>query len=64
MRSLKLAELADKAADLAKDRGTDRERALIHALQLRYKDGGGGKDGDMQFRQSDGRPREQISGRQ
>lgn len=45
----KLAGLADKAADLAKDRGTDRERALIHALQLRYKDGGGGKDGDLKF---------------
>ncbi|HET7852606.1 MAG TPA: hypothetical protein VFK91_07665, partial [Methyloceanibacter sp.] len=45
----KLAELADKAADLAKDRGTDRERGLIHALQLRYKNGGGGKDGDLKF---------------
>ena len=45
----KLAELADKAADLAGTHGTDRERALIHALQLRYKDGGGGKDGDLHF---------------
>jgi hypothetical protein len=45
----KLAELADKAADLAKTNGTDRERALIHALQLRYKDGGGGKHGDLNF---------------
>jgi len=45
----KLEDLADKAADLAKVRGTDRERALIHALQLRYKDGGGGKDGDLKF---------------
>ena len=45
----KLAELADKAADLAKAHGTERERALIHALQLRYKDGGGGKDGDLHF---------------
>jgi len=45
----KLEELADKAADLAKAHGTDRERALIHALQLRYKDGGGGKDGDLKF---------------
>jgi tetratricopeptide (TPR) repeat protein len=45
----KLAELADKAAELAKTNGTDRERALIHALQLRYKDGGGGKPGDMNF---------------
>jgi tetratricopeptide (TPR) repeat protein len=45
----KLAELTDKAADLAKTNGSDRERALIHALQLRYKDGGGGKDGDLHF---------------
>jgi len=45
----KLAELADKAADLAKVHGTDRERELIHALQLRYKNGGGGKDGDLHF---------------
>ena len=44
-----LAEMADKAADLAKAHGTERERALIHALQLRYKDGGGGKDGDLRF---------------
>ena len=44
-----LAKLADKAADLAKTNGTDRERALIHALQLRYKDGGGGKPGDLNF---------------
>src|SRR5678815_3286223 len=33
----KLEELADKAAELAKDQRTERERALIHALQLRYK---------------------------
>ncbi len=45
----KLAELADKAAVLAKVHGTDRERALIHALQLRYKEGGGGKTGDLNF---------------
>ena len=45
----KLAELADKAADLAKARATDRERAMIHALQLRYKNGGGGKEGDLKF---------------
>jgi len=44
-----LKELADKAADLAKVRGTDRERTMIHALQLRYKDGGGGKAGDLKF---------------
>jgi tetratricopeptide (TPR) repeat protein len=45
----KLAELADHAAELAKAHGTDRERALIHALQLRYKNGGGGKAGDLNF---------------
>jgi tetratricopeptide (TPR) repeat protein len=45
----KLAQMADKAADLAKTNGTDRERAMIHALQLRYKDGGGGKNGDLNF---------------
>jgi tetratricopeptide (TPR) repeat protein len=45
----KLAEMADKAADLAKTNGTDRERELIHALQLRYKNGGGGKSGDLNF---------------
>lgn len=45
----KLAELATRAADLAKDAGTDREREMIHALQLRYKDGGGGKAGDLRF---------------
>ncbi len=44
-----LAGLADKAAELAKAHGTDRERALIHALQLRYKNGGGGKAGDLNF---------------
>lgn len=45
----KLAELADNAAALAKAHGTDHERALIHALQLRYKEGGGGKTGDLNF---------------
>jgi tetratricopeptide (TPR) repeat protein len=44
-----LAGMADKAADLAKANGTERERQMIHALQLRYKDGGGGKDGDLHF---------------
>lgn len=44
-----LAEMADKAAKLAKTNGTDRERAMIHALQLRYRDGGGGKAGDLRF---------------
>jgi hypothetical protein len=45
----KLSEIADKAAELAKNDATERERALIHALQLRYKDGGGGKPGDLNF---------------
>lgn len=44
-----LAEKADKAAKLAATDGTDQERALIRALQLRYKDGGGGKKGDLAF---------------
>ncbi|WP_445191859.1 hypothetical protein ACT009_14980 [Sphingomonas sp. Tas61C01] len=44
-----LAEMADRAAGLAKVTGTDRERALIHALQARYRDGGGGKPGDLAF---------------
>ena len=44
-----LKGLANKAADLAKSNGTDRERALIHALQLRYTNGGGGKAGDLNF---------------
>lgn len=38
-----LAEMADKAAKLAETRGTPREREMIHALQLRYRDGGGGR---------------------
>jgi hypothetical protein len=44
-----LLKQADKAADLAATHGTERERALIHALQLRYHDGGGGKPGDLNF---------------
>jgi len=44
-----LLKLADKAAELAAANGTERERALIHALQLRYHDGGGGKPGDLNF---------------
>lgn len=44
-----LAEMAGKAAKLAEASGTEREKALIHALQLRYKDGGGGKPGDLLF---------------
>lgn len=45
----KLAEMAKKAAELAKTAGTDREREMIHALQLRYEGGGGGKNGDLNF---------------
>jgi tetratricopeptide (TPR) repeat protein len=45
----KLAEMADKAAELAKENGTERERAMIHAMQLRYKKGGGDKRGDLNF---------------
>jgi tetratricopeptide (TPR) repeat protein len=44
-----LAAMAGKAAKLAAKTGTDRERGLIHALELRYKDGGGGKAGDLAF---------------
>lgn len=47
-----LAALADKAAALAAKSGTERERELIHALQLRYRDGGGGKPGDLNFAKS------------
>ena len=47
-----LAELTEKAAKLADTKGTDRERGIIHALQLRYKDGGGGKPGDLAFAKS------------
>ena len=60
----KLAELADKAAELAKTNGTDRERALIHALQLRYKNGGGGKPGDLNFAKAMAGARGPISRRQ
>lgn len=45
-------ELAVKVAQaekLAGKHGTDRERALIEALRLRYQDGGGGKPGDLRF---------------
>lgn len=44
-----LADMADKAAKLAEKNGTEREKALIHALQLRYKNGGGSKPGDLNF---------------
>lgn len=44
-----LAAMTDKAAALAKTNGTERERALIRALQLRNRDGGGGKPGDLAF---------------
>ena len=44
-----LVAMVDKAAALAATAGTDRERALIRALGLRYRDGGGGKPGDLAF---------------
>lgn len=44
-----LAAKVSKAETLAKQAGTDRERALIEALRLRYQDGGGGKPGDLRF---------------
>ena len=43
------AVLANKAARLAASNGTARERDLIAALQTRYRDGGGGKPGDLAF---------------
>ncbi|MEO5611289.1 MAG: hypothetical protein ABIT68_00770 [Sphingomicrobium sp.] len=45
----KLAVMSKKAGELAKVNGTDRERAMIHALQLRYEAGGRGKNGDLNF---------------
>ena len=47
-----MASLARKAADLAAARGTARERDLIKALQLRYRDGGGERPGDLAFAQA------------
>lgn len=44
-----LATMADRAAALARTAGTDRERSLIRALQLRYQNGGGSKPGDLAF---------------
>ena len=47
-----VAELAKTVADaekLAKAKGTDREKALIAALKLRYEDGGGNRPGDLAF---------------
>ncbi len=41
--------MADKATALAKTTGMDRQRALIHALQLGYRNGSGGKPGDLAF---------------
>ncbi|GAC1590538.1 MAG: hypothetical protein NVS3B5_22590 [Sphingomicrobium sp.] len=43
------AFLADRAAKLCAVRGSRREADLIAALQTRYKDGGGGKSGDLAF---------------
>ncbi len=44
-----LLDKANKAAALAAGKGTERERALIEALQLRYRNGGGEKPGDLAF---------------
>lgn len=44
-----LAVLVDKAAALAAKSGTERERELIDALRLRYRNGGGRKPGDLDF---------------
>src|SRR3954452_11174298 len=44
-----LAKTVAEAEKLAKNHGTDRERALIAALKLRYQDGGGNKPGDVAF---------------
>jgi tetratricopeptide (TPR) repeat protein len=41
--------LAAKARRLARVRGTPKERALIDALVARYRNGGGGKPGDLTF---------------
>lgn len=45
----KLAAMAAKAEALAGERESPRDKALIRALKLRYKDGGGGKNGDLNF---------------
>src|SRR3954454_1137722 len=44
-----LAKTVAEAEKLAKNHGSDRERALIAALKLRYQDGGGNKPGDVAF---------------
>jgi tetratricopeptide (TPR) repeat protein len=44
-----LIALTARASTLAAANGTQRERALIAALALRYRDGGGGKPGDAAF---------------
>lgn len=44
-----LAAKVSQAEALANKAGTDRERALIEALRLRYQDGGGAKPGDLRF---------------
>lgn len=46
------AVLANKAAKLAAASSTARERDLITALQTRYRDGGGGRPGDLAFARS------------
>lgn len=44
-----LGALAAKADRLARQHGTERERALTAALVARYQNGGGGKPGDLAF---------------
>jgi tetratricopeptide (TPR) repeat protein len=44
-----LVAMTARAATLAARNGTPRERALIAALAQRYRDGGGGKPGDVAF---------------
>jgi hypothetical protein len=43
------AALTKRAAKLAAVSGTAKERDLIAALQTRYRDGGGGKPGDLAY---------------
>jgi hypothetical protein len=44
-----LAKTVGEAEKVARTKATDRERALIAALKLRYQDGGGNKPGDLAF---------------
>jgi tetratricopeptide (TPR) repeat protein len=44
-----LTKLAAKAQRLSRRHGTPKERALANALVARYRNGGGGKSGDLAF---------------